>query len=98
MTEKQTLYFGLSHDQNKIQVSVWAILAAPLLLGNDPRDVNQYDVEIMQNKDIIAIDQDPLGKQGYRIQCDKQIFKKISNVPFSKLFLIFSKLAKPSLC
>ena len=52
-------------------MSAWAMLAAPLLLGNDPRNVNPRDTEIMQNERIIAINQDVDGIQGFRIQCEK---------------------------
>jgi len=63
--------FGLSYSQNKIQMSAWAMLAAPLLLGNDPRNVNPTDTAIMQNERIIAMNQDVDGIQGFRIQCEK---------------------------
>jgi len=63
--------FGLSYSQNKVQMSAWAMLAAPLLLGNDPRSVNPTDLAIMQNERIIAINQDEAGIQGFRIQCEK---------------------------
>ena len=47
------------------------MLAAPLLLGNDPRNVNPTDTAIMQNERIIAMNQDVDGVQGFRIQCEK---------------------------
>ena len=51
-------------------MSVWAIMSAPLLLGNDPRHVTQEVRDIMQHEQIIKINQDPDGIQGIRIQCD----------------------------
>lgn len=59
--------FGLSHDQQQTQMALWAIMAAPLLMSNDLRNICPKAKELLQNKQIIAISQDPLGKQGYRI-------------------------------
>ncbi|KAF3838653.1 hypothetical protein F7725_010421 [Dissostichus mawsoni] len=56
--------FGLSHDQQESQMALWAIMAAPLLVSNDLRDICPRSKKLLQNTDIIAINQDPLGKQG----------------------------------
>ncbi|XP_008418799.1 alpha-galactosidase A [Poecilia reticulata] len=58
--------FGLSHDQQESQMALWAIMAAPLLMSNDLRDICPRSKELLQNRRIIEISQDPLGKQGYR--------------------------------
>ncbi|KAE8285684.1 Alpha-galactosidase A [Larimichthys crocea] len=58
--------FGLSHDQQESQMALWAIMAAPLLMSNDLRDICPRSKKLLQNRLIIAISQDPLGKQGYR--------------------------------
>ncbi|XP_065129142.1 alpha-galactosidase A isoform X2 [Paramisgurnus dabryanus] len=58
--------FGLSHDQQQTQMAFWAIMAAPLLMSNDLRNICPKAKELLQNKQIIAISQDPLGQQGYR--------------------------------
>jgi alpha-galactosidase len=58
---------GLSVAQNQSHFGMWAMLAAPLLTGNDLRSVPADIVAILTNADIIAVDQDPLGKQGTRI-------------------------------
>ncbi|XP_042275373.1 alpha-galactosidase A isoform X1 [Thunnus maccoyii] len=57
--------FGLSHEQQESQMALWAIMAAPLLMSNDLRDICPRSKELLQNRHIIAISQDPLGKQGY---------------------------------
>lgn len=62
--------FGLSTDQAQTQMALWAIYAAPLLMSNDLRDLKQEFKDILQNKRIIDINQDPLGKMG------KQLFKQ----------------------
>jgi alpha-N-acetylgalactosaminidase len=59
--------FGLSYEQSKTQMAIWAILAAPLLMSVDLRTMRPEYKAILQNKKIIAVDQDPLGIQGRRI-------------------------------
>ncbi|XP_072292187.1 alpha-galactosidase A [Eucyclogobius newberryi] len=58
--------FGLSHDQQESQMAMWAIMAAPLFMSNDLRDICPRSKALLQNKYIIAINQDSLGKQGYQ--------------------------------
>ena len=60
----------LTIDENKAHFSLWAILAAPLMLGNDVRAITPDVLEIITNKEVIAIDQDILGKQGKKIRDD----------------------------
>jgi alpha-galactosidase len=54
---------SLSDDENKSHFSMWAMLAAPLLAGNDLRSMPSAVQTILTNTEIIAVDQDPLGKQ-----------------------------------
>merc|ERR1711962_1968990 len=59
--------FGLSFEQSRTQMAIWAILAAPLIMSNDLRKMAPEHKAILQNKDIIAVNQDKLGIQGRRI-------------------------------
>jgi len=54
------------------------MLAAPLMAGNDLRDMTPEILKILTNKEAIAVDQDPLGKQGYQYMAhpNKQIWVK----------------------
>jgi alpha-galactosidase len=54
----------LSMAENRSHFSMWAMLAAPLLAGNDLPHMRPEIKAILTNRDVIAIDQDPLGKQG----------------------------------
>ena len=49
------------------QMSMWCMLSAPLMLGCDLRNMNESTKAIILNKEIIGIDQDALGKQGFRV-------------------------------
>ncbi len=57
----------LTPDENRLHMSLWAILAAPLLAGNDLSKMSPDTLAVLTNRDVIAIDQDPLGIQGDRV-------------------------------
>ncbi|KAF5274043.1 hypothetical protein FQR65_LT04441 [Abscondita terminalis] len=57
--------FGLSYEQSKTQMALWAILAAPLLMSVDFTTIPQKEKALLLNKDVIAINQDSLGIQGW---------------------------------
>ena len=70
---------SLTMEENKSHFSLWCMMAAPLILGNDVRkflkedgsvDTDNKVLEILTNKNLIAIDQDKLGKQAKRIFTD----------------------------
>lgn len=63
--------FGLSAEQSRTQMALWAIMAAPLYMSNDLRSISAEARAILQNKLAIAINQDPLGIQGRRIVKEK---------------------------
>src|SRR6185312_13895749 len=58
---------GLTTTENRTHFSLWAIMAAPLIAGNDLRNMPADVKEILTNKEVIAVDQDPLGRQGRRV-------------------------------
>lgn len=57
---------GMTEDEYKTHISLWAILAAPLLAGNDLREMTSSIRDILTNREVIAVDQDKEGKQGSR--------------------------------
>ncbi len=57
---------GLTHNEDRAHFTMWCMLSAPLILGNDIRTVDPKTLSILLNGRVIAIDQDPLGVQGYR--------------------------------
>lgn len=57
---------GMNDDEYRTHMSLWAILAAPLLAGNDLSKMSPETLAILTNKEVIAVDQDPEGKQGDR--------------------------------
>lgn len=59
--------FGLSVEQARSQMALWAIMAAPLIMSNDLRNLDNSARAILQNRVAIAINQDPMGIQGRRL-------------------------------
>jgi alpha-galactosidase len=57
---------GMSTTEYKAHFSLWAILAAPLIAGNDLRHMSAATKNILENKAVIAIDQDPKGVEGHK--------------------------------
>lgn len=75
--------FGLSYEQSKLQFALWAIMASPLLMSNDLRDIDSRSKEILLNREIIDVNQDSLGKQGKRVVKNETSFTEIWFRPLS---------------
>jgi len=58
---------GMNDTEYRTHMSLWSLLAAPLLAGNDLRSMAPDILDILTNKEAIAIDQDPLGRQAVRV-------------------------------
>ena len=63
----------LTMAENRSHFSMWAMLAAPLLAGNDLTSMKPEVTAILTNRDVIAIDQDHLGKQGTRAYAEGEV-------------------------
>ncbi|HKJ34735.1 MAG TPA: glycoside hydrolase family 27 protein [Balneolales bacterium] len=57
---------GMTKTEYKAHFSIWAILAAPLIAGTDLRHMSDQTKAILENKDVIAVDQDPAGIEGHK--------------------------------
>jgi alpha-galactosidase len=55
---------GMTDTEYRSHFSLWAVMAAPLLIGTDLRRATAATYDILGNKEVIAVDQDPLGRQG----------------------------------
>jgi alpha-galactosidase len=63
----------LTLDENRTHMGMWAMLAAPLLAGNNLSQLSPDINAILTNREIIAIDQDPLGREADRIYAEGPI-------------------------
>jgi alpha-galactosidase len=57
---------GMTLNEDRAHFSMWAMLAAPLMAGNDLRNMKKEVTEVLTNKDVLAVDQDSLGVQGLK--------------------------------
>ncbi|MDE5491535.1 glycoside hydrolase family 27 protein [Elizabethkingia meningoseptica] len=64
---------GMSYDEDKTHFSMWSMLNSPLLAGNDLRTMNKSTIEILTNKEIIALNQDIAFKQAQNILSEGNI-------------------------
>ncbi|MFE0510740.1 NPCBM/NEW2 domain-containing protein [Streptomyces sp. NPDC058964] len=55
---------GMTDTEYRSHFSMWSVMAAPLLIGTDLRKASPATLDVLGNKEVIAVDQDPLGKQG----------------------------------
>jgi alpha-galactosidase len=58
---------GMTATEYRGHFSFWALLAAPLMAGNDLRTVSAETRDILTNREVIAVDQDPLGREGQEV-------------------------------
>ena len=65
--------FGLSYEQSRAQMAIWAVMASPLIMSTDLRDIRPEFAAILLNTGALAINQDPLGMQGKRFYQDKGV-------------------------
>ena len=61
---------GMTDPEYRSHFSLWSILAAPLIAGNDLRNMRPEIQDILTNKEVIAVDQDSLGREGERVGKD----------------------------
>ncbi|WP_187281481.1 ricin-type beta-trefoil lectin domain protein [Nonomuraea sp. C10] len=73
---------GMTDTEMRSHFALWAIMAAPLIAGNDMRNMDSATATIMKNQNLIAINQDPLGLQATQISNDgtrRVLAKRLSN-------------------
>lgn len=73
---------GQTVSEDRAHFSMWCMLAAPLILGNDIRNMNQDTKEIIMNQEVVALDQDSLGIQGLKFASENGLefwFKPLVN-------------------
>lgn len=73
---------GMSVSEDRAHFTLWCMMAAPLILGNDITNMTPETLAIITNREMIAVDQDPLGIQGLRLKKDGDLqywFKPLSD-------------------
>jgi alpha-galactosidase len=88
---------GMVANEDRAHFSIWAMLAAPLIAGNDLRNMSKETIEILTNKDVISVNQDALGIQGFKLSVKDSLetwFKPLDNGNWAVCFLNRSKSPK----
>ncbi|TDV57444.1 ricin-type beta-trefoil lectin protein [Actinophytocola oryzae] len=73
---------GFTTAQNRTHLGLWAVSGAPLLAGNNLATMSTTTRDVLANREVIAIDQDPLGRQGVKVAEDqpgRQVYSKVLN-------------------
>jgi alpha-galactosidase len=81
---------GMSLNEDRAHFSMWCMLAAPLIAGNDIRKLSGETKNILINKEVIAVDQDSLGIQGFKYSSADSVevwFKPLINNEWAACFL-----------
>ena len=87
---------GQTVNQDRAHFTMWCMLAAPLILGNDIRNMSQETKDIILNKEVIALDQDTLGIQGLKFAAEDGLefwFKPLVNDDWA--FCILNRTTEP---
>lgn len=84
---------GMPVNEERAHFTMWSMLAAPLIAGNDLRNMSKETLEVLTNKEVIAVNQDSLGIQGFQyltqdINKDMEIwFKPLQDGEWAVMFL-----------
>ncbi len=66
----KTHWTGLTPDEQYTHISLWSILASPLLIGCDMAELDDFTIGLLCNSEVIDVNQDPLGVQGVKLYGD----------------------------
>lgn len=85
---------GMAVNEDRAHFAMWSMLAAPLIAGNDLRNMSRQTIDILTNKEVIAVNQDKLGVQGFKYSTKDSVetwFKPLDNGDWAVCFLNRSK-------
>jgi len=88
---------GMTNSEDKSHFTMWSMMASPLIAGNDFRKMSKETLAILTNKNLIAINQDKLGIQGFKYSSEDGIevwVKPLSNSNWAITFLNRSEVSK----
>lgn len=85
---------GMSLNEDRAHFSMWCMLTAPLIAGNDIRKMKPEVQEILTNKDAIAVNQDPLGIQGFKYETFDSIDVWVKPLEDNNLAICFLNRSK----
>ena len=81
---------GMPVNEDRAHFTMWSMIAAPLIAGNDIRKMSKETVEVLTNKEVIAVNQDKLGVQGFKYSVKDSLetwLKPLDNGKWAVVFL-----------
>ncbi len=93
----KTVPTPLTPDEQYTQVSLWSIQSAPIIFSGDITRMDDFTLSLLTNDEIIEVDQDPLGKPGYRVSSSDSLevwMKQLEDG--SKVAGLFNRSGKPA--
>ena len=89
---------GMVANEDRAHFTMWCMMAAPLILGNDLRHMSPATKETLTNREVLALDQDPLGVQGFRYAAHDSLetwLKPLAGGQWAVAFLNRSRQPRP---
>ncbi|ETK36814.1 alpha-galactosidase [Microbispora sp. ATCC PTA-5024] len=90
---------GFSAAQNRTHLGLWAVSGAPLLAGNNLATMSSDTRAILTNREVLAVDQDPLGRQGVKVaedQSGRQVYSKVLSGTGRRAVLLLNRTTSAS--
>lgn len=90
---------GMTATEYRAHMSLWSMMAAPLIAGNDIRTMSAETLAILTNREVIAVDQDPAGVQGGRVWADPnghEVWSKLMSTPGTRAVALFNRSDAPA--
>ena len=85
---------GMTDAEDRSHFAMWSMLASPLIMGNDLRSASNETIKTLANKEVIAVNQDKLGIQGFRFSNENDIeiwIKPLADETWAITFVNMSK-------
>lgn len=71
---------GLTSEEDKTHFGLWCIMSSPLLIGCDLNAIRSETLELLKNRDLISMNQDPLGLQAYVVKNDDGVYLLVKDL------------------
>ena len=71
---------GLKPEEEEVHFGMWCIMSSPLLIGCDLTTIPEASLKLLKNKELIALNQDPLGLQAYVVQHENKGYVLVKDI------------------
>lgn len=71
---------GLKQEEEEVHFGMWCIMSSPLLIGCDMTTIPEASLALLKNKELIALNQDPLGLQAYVVQHEAEEYVLVKDL------------------